>query len=87
VRKSLGLAGIIQGINDLLLRFAMSDSRKGIKVEFRTQRFPTVKLTKSLMSELLDVAYDEYEKLQEAKASFWILVTDKKSRQSICFLS
>ncbi len=81
------MAGIIQGINDLLLRFAMSDSRKGIKVGFRTQPFPTVKLTKSFMSELLDVIYDEYEKLQEAKASFWILVTDKKSRQSICFLS
>jgi hypothetical protein len=65
----------------------MSDSRKVIKVQFRTQLFPTVKLTKSLMSELLDVVYDEYEKLQEAKASSWILVTDKKSRQSICFLS
>jgi hypothetical protein len=76
VRKSLGLAGIIQRINDLVLRFAMSDSRKVIKVQFRTQRFPTVKLTKSLMSELLDVDYDEYEKLQEAKASLWILVTD-----------
>ncbi len=50
----------------------MSDSRKSIKVQFRTQRFPTVKLTKSLMSELLDVVYDEYGKLQEAKASFWM---------------
>ena len=41
MRKSLGLAGIIQGINDLLLRFATSDSRKGTKVEFSSVQSTT----------------------------------------------
>ncbi len=63
----------------------MNESRKGIRIEFKTEQFPTVKLTKLLMADLLDVSYEQYEKLKNANANFMVIVAEKKTDRSYIF--
>lgn len=55
----------------------MSDSPKGVKIRFDTKDFPTVKLTKEFLEDLLNIVYKEYETRQEANVNFRIVVVEK----------